>query len=152
MLDPRGPGPDDEAWVRAHLNPGELALWAQMAGPDRRHAVDVARRTLALGPDSDPAVVVPAALLHDVGKLDAGLGVFGRVVATLVGMAAPGRGSAGRGRIARYLSHDRRGASMLEAAGASPLTVAWAREHHRPSAAWTVPYELGCVLKAADDD
>ena len=34
----------------------------------------------------------------------------------------------------------------------NPLTVAWAREHHRPPDQWTVPAAVGAVLKAADDD
>ena len=169
MLDPRGPSETDEAWVRQHLNPGELALWAQMSGPDRRHAVAVARRAVALagadGPEEDVAAhggsgheddgdgeVVPAALLHDVGKLDAGLGALGRVAATLAGIAAPRAASSGSGRLARYLTHDRRGAAMLAAAGSGPVTVAWAREHHLPPERWTVPDKLAAALKAADDD
>jgi hypothetical protein len=58
----------------------------------------------------------------------------------------------GRGRIARYLRHDELGAQLLEAAGAAPLTVAWAREHHLPPSRWTVPAPAGAALKAADDD
>ena len=41
---------------------------------------------------------------------------------------------------------------MLGMAGSAPLTVAWAREHHLPPEEWTVPLEVGEVLKAADDD
>lgn len=124
-----------------------------MSGPDRRHAVGVARRVVAaLGP---PAVrpVVAAALLHDVGKVEAGLGTLARVPATLLGLAA-GRQRAARweGRIGVYLRHDAVGAELLRIAGADPLTVAWAAEHHLPSPRWTVPVPVGSALKAADDD
>ena len=135
-------GPADEPWALEQLLPGERALWARMSDPDRRHAVDVARR---LGPDR-PRAVLAAALLHDVGKVESGLGTFGRVWATVLGRRT------GSGRVGAYLRHDEIGARLLAAAGSDPLTVAWAREHHLPSARWTVPYDVGVALKAADDD
>src|SRR3954471_396799 len=98
------PAPDDESWARQQLLPGELGLWDQMSAPDRRHSIGVARRTAAaLGADAGRPVIA-AALLHDCGKLDAGLGTFARVGATayaaVVGRARAERGD---GRIARYL-------------------------------------------------
>ncbi len=139
-LRPGGPPPDDEAWARAQLLPGEIELWARMPGADRRHAVGVARQ---VGEDRPERA---AALLHDVGKIDSGYGTFGRVVATLVGRTRA------RGRMARYYDHPRIGAAWLEKAGSDPLTVAWTREHHLPEARWTVPLDAGRRLKAADDD
>lgn len=94
--------------------------------------------------------VLAAALLHDVGKVDAGLGVLGRTVATVVGVVA-GHDRAG-GRIARYLAHDRIGAALLEDAGSDPLTVTWAREHHLRPERWTLPDRVTAALAAADDD
>ena len=123
------------------LREGELALWRRMSGPDRRHAVGVARRV-----GDRPREVLAAALLHDVGKIDSGLGTFGRVVATLVDRRD------GAGRLARYRRHDVIGAALREAAGAGPLTVTWAREHHLPPERWTLPAEVAAALKAADDD
>jgi hypothetical protein len=32
------------------------------------------------------------------------------------------------------------------------LTVAWTAEHHLPPEDWTVPTDIGQILKAADDD
>lgn len=152
MLDPRGPSADDEAWSRSHLGPGEVALWVQMSGPDRRHAVGVARRVAdALGPGVARPVVA-AALLHDVGKIEAGLGAVGRAVATVAGIVAPRRAAGSSGAVGRYLTHDRRGAEALAAAGADPLTVTWAAEHHLPPARWTVARQVAEALKAADDD
>lgn len=152
MLDPRGPSAEAEAWVRSVLGDGEWALWQRMSGPDRRHAVGVAREVeRRLGAQATPPVLA-AALLHDVGKVESGLGAVGRVLATLAGVLAAQRAAAGEGRVARYLTHDRRGAALLEAAHADPLTVAWAREHHLPPGRWTVPESVGVALKAADDD
>jgi hypothetical protein len=139
----------DEEWALAQCLPGEQVLWRRMPAADRRHAIGVARRTAAsLGGADRP--VLAAALLHDVGKIEAGLGTFGRVGATVVGMTV-GRERA-FGRVGRYLTHDARGAALLAGAGSDPLTVAWAREHHLPPSRWTVPLVIGQALKAADDD
>jgi hypothetical protein len=150
-LDPRGPSDEDEAWVAERLGEGEQELWARMSGPDRRHAVGVAR-AVAATPDGAQTWVVAAALLHDVGKVDSQLSTLARVPATLVGLVARERAAAGEGRLARYLRHDAIGADLLARAGADPRTVAWAREHHQPSERWTVPMQAGATLKAADDD
>ena len=153
-LSTRPPAARDEAWAREHLVPGESAIWARLSAPDRRHAIGVAREVIALvGPAAVTRPVVAAALLHDAGKLDSGLGTFARVGAT-VWSAARGRehAAAGDGRVARYLRHDAIGADALAAAGSDLLTVAWAREHHRPEREWTVPLDVGRALKAADDD
>jgi hypothetical protein len=108
------PPPADEAWVRTQLLPVERAMWARQTVADRRHCIGVARRFVALRPDA-PRSAVAGALLHDVGKLDARLGTFGRVVARLIG----GRTD----RLRRYLDHERIGAEWLAEAGADPVTV-----------------------------
>ncbi|HEX4904297.1 MAG TPA: HD domain-containing protein [Acidimicrobiales bacterium] len=133
-------GPADEAWALARLNDGERALWVRMSDADRRHAVGVAQ--------SVPADLAVAALLHDVGKVESGLGTFARVGATLLGAVRRDWG----GRLGVYLRHDAIGAELLAQAGSAPLTVAWAREHHLPEDRWTVPLDAGRALKAADDD
>jgi predicted HD phosphohydrolase len=117
-----------------------------MCAADRRHAVGVAREVVASLGDRATRPVVAAALLHDVGKLDSGLGTAGRVAATIVDRRR------GDGRFARYRRHDTIGAALLRAAGSEELTWRWAEEHHRPSEHWTVPHELADALKAADDD
>jgi HD superfamily phosphodiesterase len=129
------------------LNEGEQELWARMSGPDRRHAVGVARRVGG----NEPAVTL-AALLHDVGKVDSDLSTLARVPATLAGLVDRDRATRGAGRISRYLRHDAIGADLLAAAGSDPLVVAWAREHHLPPDRWTVDPATGHALKAADDD
>ena len=121
-----------------------------MSGPDRRHAAGVARDVVAaLGPDAGRPVVA-AALLHDVGKVEAGLGTFARVPATILGLL--GGRTRWRGRLGTYLRHDQVGAELLRAASSDHLTVAWAAEHHLPPDRWTVPAHLARVLKAADGD
>ena len=149
-LRPGGPSPADEAWVDATLTDGEMGLWRGMSGADRRHAVAVARRVVEdLGSEGATRPVLAAALLHDVGKVVPGLGPLRRVAATLAGMSGARRVPVS---FRQYLTHDRLGAEMLQRVGSDPLTVAWAREHHRPPEGWTVPAGAARALKAADDD
>ncbi len=158
-LVPVGPSKDDTAWVREHLLPEELDIWARMSRQDRRHAAGVARRVEAALGDAAIRPVIAAALLHDCGKTVAGLGTYGRVVATL-SLKLAGRDiamawSETRGftrRVGLYVEHPRLGADLLGMAGSAPLTVAWAAEHHLPPEDWTVPAEIGQALKDADDD
>ena len=156
---PIGPRPPDAEWAVGHLNEGERAIWARMSRADRRHAAGVARRASGALGGRATTEVVAAALLHDCGKVVAGLGTPARVVATVAAgvwsreKAETWSGSRGvRRRIGLYLRHPQIGADLLEAAGSHPLTAAWAAEHHRPEARWTVPLETGRALKAADDD
>ncbi|HVF75482.1 MAG TPA: HD domain-containing protein [Acidimicrobiales bacterium] len=143
-LVPGGPPTEAEAWVASVLGEGEMALWRRMSGADRRHAVGVARRVEAALGERATDPVLAAALLHDVGKVESGLGTFARVVATVVGPRTP--------RLAQYRRHPEIGAELLRAAGSDPLTVSWAGDHHRPPERWTVPRHLADALKAADDD
>ncbi|HEX7135863.1 MAG TPA: hypothetical protein VF228_25015 [Iamia sp.] len=143
---------DEAVWVASHLLPAEADLWTRMGRADRRHAVGVARRAeTALG-DAATRPVMAAALLHDVGKVEAGLGTYGRVMATLSAQAA-GRDTARawsqtRGitrRIGLYLLHEELGADLLRLAGSDPLTVDLV-------ARWSAPTTpTGETLKTADD-
>ena len=147
--------PADRAFVRLHLTPEELPVWETLGRADRAESVAVARRlTLALGPDADSRYVA-AALLHDVGKTDAGLGTIGRAGATVVaGLASHGRARSWPNAVGRYVSHDDRGADLLRRAGARPETVAWAAAHHRRErfAATGIPLEVCELLAAADGE
>ena len=132
------------------LSDGEHVLWSRLSDADRRHAVGVARRTVEVLGASTERAVVAAALLHDIGKLESGFGPFRRAAATMAGKAW-GRTRVS-GRTGAYLRHDELGAALLREAGSAPLTIAWAAEHHRPPAQWSVPAAIGRALKDADDD
>jgi len=151
-LRPGGPSSSDEAWVLQVLSSDERTLFARMGGPDRRHHVAVARRvqtTLGIAATDE---VLAAALLHDVGKIDAGLGTLARVLATVVAaVVGRDRAAQGRGRLGRYVRHPELGAAMLAQAGSAALAVTWAGEHHLPEHRWTLPVQLASALKAADD-
>jgi len=158
-LKPGGPAEADRAWVEATLSEAEYGLWRRMSGPDRRHSVQVGRDVERMLGNEATVPVLAAALLHDVGKIDADLGTWGRVIATLSAKVA-GRDAAklwikSNGftrKVGLYLHHPEVGADMLELAGSDPLTVSWTEEHHRPPEEWTLPANITAALTAADND
>ena len=163
-LRPWPPRAADSAWVASVLGPDEHALWRRMPNHDRRHSIAVARRverSLGGSPHDGDTRWVAAALLHDVGKLDAGLGVFGRVGATIAGALAghdmAEAWSAKRGitrRVGLYLRHPELGAERIRVAGGDEESACWAAAHHTP-ADWSslpIPNDVVSALHAADND
>lgn len=148
----------DEAWALDHLTPAERNLWLRQDRRDRAHSIAVARLTIELlGGDTDDRVVV-AALCHDVGKGVAGVGVAGRVVATLLDPLVDDSQAerwAWRsdllGRIGMYLRYPGLGADLLAEGGADPMVVAWAREHHLAPEDWTIDRSTAEALRLADE-
>jgi hypothetical protein len=163
-LRPGGPPLADERWAAQVLGPRPFQLWSRMPGHDRRHSIGVARRVEAALASTEVADVRPflaAALLHDVGKLDSGLGILGRVAATVCAAVAGADmaplWSQRRGftrRVGLYLRHPELGASRIELAGGPPQAVAWARAHHEPETYGSLGFPPGvaAALAAADDD
>lgn len=112
-LSRREPDAADVTWVDSQLLESESLLWHRMSAADRRHSIAVARRFDDLGPWSREEIA--GALLHDVGKLESGLGTVARVAATIVGSRTA--------RFRRYHDHERIGADLLAGAGSSHVTV-----------------------------
>jgi putative nucleotidyltransferase with HDIG domain len=122
----------DRAEALANLDPALGELFLRMAPRDQAHALRVLRR---LG-DAKP-LLRQAALLHDVGKMEAPLGTPGRslvVLARATGMMGllirlPGIGP----RIRRYIDHPSIGAELLRRAGAAGPLVQIVAEHESRS-------------------
>jgi putative nucleotidyltransferase with HDIG domain len=161
---PGPPDADDDAWVRGVLGAGEYDLWSQLPNHDRRHSIGVARRVQTSLRDTefaDDDRWAAAALLHDVGKLEAHLGVFGRVGATLAGAAAghdrAETWTAKRGitrRVGLYLRHGELGAASIRRVGGAEEAARWAAAHHQPAdwAGTGIPRPVVTALHDADDD
>jgi hypothetical protein len=139
-LRPGAPRAGDVEWVESVLGPDAFTLWQRQPNHDRRHAVTVARGVQAklVGtPYADDPVWISCALLHDIGKLDARLGVYGRVAATMAGAAA-GRDMADAWseksgftrRVGLYLRHPELGADRIRLARAPEEAARWAFAHH----------------------
>jgi hypothetical protein len=151
-----------------------------MSNPDQRHAVGVARAVDNVVTPGDATEemddpigldgwfetsvdrgngMVAAALLHDCGKVVSQLGTFTRVGATIVRpmigpetvrgwLDRPGL----RRRLAQYWRHPELGHELLTKAKSHRFVATWALEHHRPTERWSLPIELGMILRDCDDD
>jgi putative nucleotidyltransferase with HDIG domain len=144
VLRARRPGPADQSRVAALLTAAEAALFWAQAPADQAHAVACLRRVAAARPDRRD--LARAALLHDVGKRHAPLGVVGRTAASLLALVrlpAPGR-------LGVYLRHAQMGAEDLRSVGAEALIVSFAAGHHGPVPEGISPDDWA-VLVAADE-
>jgi hypothetical protein len=113
-LSNRQPDVAEDIWAESNLLTGEVGLWRRMSNQDRRHSAKVARRFLAARPAATRAEIA-GALLHDVGKIECGLGTWGRVVASVVGPRTD--------RFRCYHDHEHIGSLLAQAAGSEPVTV-----------------------------
>ena len=110
----------EEAWVKDVLSVQEHDLWCTQAIVDQRHSCDIARRFVVVRPQASRDEIA-GALLHDIGKIDARLGIVARVVATVLPLPTP--------RFSIYRHHQQRGAQMLKTIGSSDITIALVAGH-----------------------
>jgi hypothetical protein len=164
-LRPGGVSSDDRRWVEGVLTPAEFGLWERQPGHDQRHTVEVARRVeraLEGCPHAGETRWLACALLHDIGKMAAALGISGRVMATLLAQAAGGPAGFGdweerrglRRRIALYLRHGEIGGDMIRMAGGRDEVAMWATVHHQRSRLEpdALPAPVVIALAEADPD
>jgi hypothetical protein len=163
-LVPRPVSTHDREWVASVLQPEELDLWTHLSLADRRESVGVARRTetaLAATEYAGDSRWLAAALLHDVGKLDARFGPVRRALATTAAAVLGPRTVEGWvdksgfvRRCALYVFHDQLGSDRVKIAGGRREASLWAEAHHRP-AIWHstgIPPVVIAALAAADGE
>lgn len=129
--------------VASWLGPPLAEIFFDQPDVDQRHGYHAALSVISEG-ISDPDVVV-AALLHDVGKRHAALGLWGRTIASLLILF----GFEPSERIRAYRDHGVVGAGELGHALAPTLAIDFALHHHgeRPT---TIESQIWDVLIAAD--
>ena len=132
--------PAEWSWVEGHLAVPERVAFGEQPTADQRHGYEAARLAEAiLGSDRTG---VRAALLHDIGKRHARLGLVGRALASVaIRLRIP---LWRRARI--YRDHGRIGSEELSGWGAEPLVVEFARHHHgvRPPSIEEAVWEALC--------
>ena len=132
----------ERAAIEGWLDSGQAWAFFSQSDPDQRHGYHAALVTIAAGADLD---VIRAALLHDVGKRHARLGVLARSVASVaIRLGLP---LTTRWRL--YRDHGEVAATELAGLGCDGLIVDFARDHHgeRPSG---VPISTWDLLQLAD--
>lgn len=126
---------EDKAEIAEILNPNELELFYRQDTSGRQHALRVMRTLKNAGHDDIDLLV--AALLHDVGKVDALSRWWDRPVVVLGQALLPGRSAvwASGSDIGWHRPfvvkkcHPEWGAAAAAASGSSPLTVSLIQKH-----------------------
>ncbi|MPZ51167.1 MAG: hypothetical protein GEU79_00280 [Acidimicrobiia bacterium] len=113
--------PTERATVALWLEPKLFELFRQQPVADQRHAYRGAQVVVEAGRED----LCPAVLMHDVGKRHSGLGVFGRVFATLAAYL----GISGGNSFRVHNNHGPIGAKELEKRNADELVVEFAHFH-----------------------
>jgi hypothetical protein len=128
--------PPDITSARGLLPPVLYDLFARMPPADQRHGLAVLAALQAAG-ETDPTLL-QAALLHDVGKAEAGITVWHRVARVLLARRVPSlwhtvteRSTGWRGPFWVVAHHPERGAAWVETAGGDPDLVAIIRYHEQ---------------------
>ena len=131
----------DEAFAHSYLNSEEIALFNQLPGFEKKHAVVVARKMLELAlynPDLDQNKLVKLGLLHDIGKVAERNSVLSKSFLVILRFLFPGlyEWLAERGRTNRLLRrfyihkhHGAVGAEMLARLGESSEIVLMIKKH-----------------------
>ena len=122
----QGLTPREQQLVHQHLDAVGATLFWRQGVADQRHAFAVASRVATILPDDDDAYT--AALLHDVGKRLAGLGVVRRSIATMF----DGIGIPLTAAMRRYRTHGSVGAAELSKAGFDGIVISFAANHPGP--------------------
>lgn len=131
---------EERAYVAVCLEPSLLELFWEQPTADQRHAYRGALRVEAANrPD-----LIPVILLHDVGKRHCGLGVMGRVAATLAELLRVKGGNAFR----LHRNHGAIGAKELARRNADQLTVDFAHYHAHERPDSIDPESWGLLLNA----
>lgn len=138
----------DDAWAQAQLECTEFELYRQLPGPERVHAVAVARRLLRRQPQAADELV-RAALLHDVGKLGTPGMVLWRVLTHLLPPAqvAPEPRLTGLiGARQARVHHAAYGAAMIRSGGGDEVVAQLVESHHDSGTVGEA-----ALLRSADD-
>ncbi|MDE0230726.1 MAG: HDIG domain-containing protein [bacterium] len=132
--------PAEWDWVESFLADPERSAFREQPTADQRHGYRAARVAEAiLGAHRSG---IRAALLHDIGKRHARLGLVGRaLVSVAIRLRVP---LWERARI--YRDHGPVGSEELSGWGAEPLVVEFARSHHgaRPPSIEEAVWEALC--------
>lgn len=132
-------------FLQKYLSDWERALYNQMEAIDQRHALDVAftvRKDPRITNEEERALLIRAALLHDIGKVKGDFTISQRVMVKLIYLFFPNyrkkllvdseKSKRGTLKKAVYVQdiHSKRGAHMLCLGGAEQDLVQLVKNHH----------------------
>lgn len=126
----------DAAFADNYLNAQELALFNQLPNFEKKHAVVVGRKMLAMAthnPELDEKKLVKLGLLHDIGKIAEKNSVISKSVLVVVRFFLPGLynwlAERRKGRFYIHKHHGEVGAELLRKIGVSAEYLSIIKKH-----------------------
>ena len=145
--------------IRAYLTPPQLALFRRLQKSEQWHAMTVLLKLLETGQKN--ADLLPAALLHDIGKIHYPLSIWERVIIVMVKRTAPGLVSRWgqerpQGLVKPFVvacHHSEWGAELAARTGASKLTTELILRHEErvDETSTSRTDRFLCLLQQADN-
>jgi putative nucleotidyltransferase with HDIG domain len=139
-----------EQFLKMYLTPQESILFYRLPRHERSHAMDTAWTINNIGGYIDKEVLIKAAMLHDIGKIQGKSGIIKKSILVLMNKFLPSLSYNLSGRLKMfyiYYNHPEIGAKMLERVNTDKHTVELVRYHHSDGHNEIVGME---ILKDAD--
>ncbi len=142
--------PADETFIQIYLTKGEALLFHRLRVGEQRHSLNIAYDCLEASPYH--RMLIKAALLHDVGKVNSNLTLIHKaLVVVIMKLPIPERILPGFLKKALYYKrqHPTLGAELLKRIGTEPSVVFLVRHHHRDLSTAPLPSSI-CFPKGEE--
>lgn len=123
----------DTALVDKYLNQEEKELFSRLPPYEARHAIDTANTIKNFEVKQEKEILIKAALLHDIGKIDSGIGLIKKSVLVLMDRFFPSISrclSKSNFMFNVYYNHPEMGAVLLEKIDTEEKVIKLVRYHH----------------------
>ncbi|NBG87028.1 HD domain-containing protein [Isachenkonia alkalipeptolytica] len=132
--------PEEQVFLKAYLTKGEALLFRRLRVGEQRHSLNIAYDCLKEAPKN--RILIKAALLHDVGKINSNLTLVHKaLVVVITKLPIPKRMLPKFLQKALYYKqqHPALGAELLNNVGTEASVVFLTRHHHRDFSTNPIP-------------
>lgn len=127
-------GAEDEKYIKAHLNEQEIALFNRLQIYEKKHSIKVASdiERLYEGEDNNKKMLIKAALIHDIGKIEKKLNLVDKSILVVMNKVTHGnmKKYMNLKKIDVYYNHADIGYNMLKKFGYDERLLYLIKNHH----------------------
>lgn len=125
---------EEKKYIKAHLNEREIALFNELQIYEKMHSIKVAKdiERLYNGDDDNKKMLIKAALLHDIGKIEKRLNIIDKSILVVMNKVTKGsmRKYMSLKKIDVYYNHADFGYSILKKFGYDERLLYLIKNHH----------------------